>query len=89
MKKIAMQTLLGEGLDRSPVELFSFTLMRNHWHLVVRPAEDGMMGRLLRWVTATHTQRYHAHYRTSGDGHLYQSHFKSFPVADDDLCLVV
>ena len=47
------------------------------------------MGRLLRWVTATHTQRYHAHYHTSGEGHLYQSRFKSFPVADDDHFLVV
>lgn len=47
------------------------------------------MGRMLRWVTATHTQRYHAHYQTAGEGHLYQSRFKSFPVADDDDFLVV
>ena len=47
------------------------------------------MGRMLRWVTATHTQRHHAHYHTSGEGHLYQSRFKSFPVADDDHFLVV
>lgn len=80
---------LGQGLERYPVELFSFTLMPNHWHLVLRPAEDGMMGRLLRWVTATHTLRYHAHYRTAGEGHLYQSRFKSFPVADDEHFLAV
>jgi putative transposase len=48
-----------------------------------------MMGRMLRWVTATHTQRWHAHYHTSGEGHLYQSRFKSFSVADDDHFLVV
>jgi putative transposase len=47
------------------------------------------MGRLLRWVTATHTQRYHAHYHSSGQGYLYQARFKSFPVADDDHFLVV
>jgi len=52
--------------------------------MVLRPSEDGWMGRMLRWVTATHTQRYHAHYHTSGEGHLYQSRFKSFPIADDD-----
>ena len=85
----AFLRVLGEGLQRYPVELFSFTLMPNHWHLVLRPAEDGMMGRLLRWVTATHTLRYHVHYQTSGEGHLYQSRFKSFPVADDDHFLVV
>ena len=85
----AFVRVLGEGLDRYPVELFSWTLMPNHWHMVLRPSEDGLMGRMLRWVTATHTQRYHAHYQTSGEGHLYQSRFKSFPVADDDHFLVV
>ena len=85
----AFLRVMGEGLDRYSVELFSFTLMPNHWHLVLRPAKDGEMGRLLRWVTATHTQRWHAHYHSSGEGHLYQSRFKSFPVADDDHFLVV
>lgn len=41
------------------------------------------MGRLLRWVTATHSLRYHGHYQTRGEGHIYQSRFKSFPVQDD------
>jgi len=85
----AFLRVLGEGLERYPVELFSFTLMRNHWHMVLRPSETGLMGRMLRWITATHTQRHHAHYHTSGEGHLYQSRFKSFPVADDDHFLVV
>lgn len=85
----AFLRVLGEGLERYPMELFSFVLMPNHWHLVLRPSEDGMMGRMLRWVTATHTQRYHAHYHTSGEGHLYQSRFKSFPIADDDHFLMV
>jgi putative transposase len=75
--------VLAEGLEKYPVELFSFTLMPNHWHLVVRPQQDGQMGRLFRWVTATHSLRYHGHYRTRGEGHIYQSRFKSFPVQDD------
>jgi len=72
-----------EGLEKYSVELFASTLMPNHWHLVLRPAEDGQMGRLLRWATATHSLRIHAHYHTRGQGHLYQSRFKSFPVQDD------
>ena len=28
--------------------------------------------------------RYHAHYGTSGEGHVYQGRFKSFPIQDDD-----
>ena len=80
---------LAEGLEKYPVELLSFCLLPNHWHLVPRPHEDGLMGRMLRWVTATHTQRYHAHFHTAGDGHLYQSRFKSFPIQDDEHFLKV
>ncbi len=49
---LALIRVLGEGLQRYPVRLFAFTLMPNHWHLVLSPEEDGMMGRMLRWVTA-------------------------------------
>lgn len=81
--------ILDEGLQKYPVELFSFTLMPNHWHLVLRPRQDGQMGRLLRWVSATHTLRYHGHYHRHGYGHLYQSRFKSFPVQSDEHFYVV
>ncbi len=33
--------------------------------------------------------RYHAHYHTSGQGHLYQQRYKSFPIQDDDHFFVV
>ncbi len=47
------------------------------------------MSRFLRWVTATHTMRYHAHYHTAGTGHVYQGRFKSFPIQDDAYFLTV
>jgi putative transposase len=34
----------------------------------------------------THTMRWHAHYHTSGTGHLYQGRFKSFPLETDEHC---
>jgi len=74
---------LSEGLDRYDVQLHAYQLMPNHWHLILRPGKDGEMSRLLRWVTATHTMRYHAHYHSSGQGHVYQGRFKSFPVQGD------
>ena len=64
--------------------LYSYCLMPNHWHLVVSPNQDGEMGRFGQWLCLTHTQRYHAHYRTAGEGHLYQGRFKSFPVQSDE-----
>jgi putative transposase len=63
--------------------------MPNHWHLVLRPNYDGAMSQFLRWITATHTMRYHAQYHTSGEGHIYQGRFKSFPIQNDEHFLTV
>jgi len=80
----AFERILAEGLMEYHVSVFSFQWMPNHWHLVLRPNVDGEMGRFLRWVTATHTRRYHAHYHTSEEGHVYQRRFKRFPIQDDE-----
>ena len=85
----AFERILAQGLERYDVELFSFQLMPNHWHLLIRPRIDGEMSRFMRWITATHTMRYHAHYHSSGEGHVYQGRFKSFPIQDDDPFLTV
>ena len=47
------------------------------------------MSRFMKWIGGTHTMRYHAHYHTSGLGHVYQQRYKSFPVQDDEHFLVV
>ena len=85
----AFERILSEGLELYEVSLYSFQLMPNHWHLVLRPNREGAMSDFLRWVTATHTMRYHAHYHTSGQGHVYQGRFKSFPIQDDEHFLTV
>jgi putative transposase len=58
--------------------------MPNHWHLVLWPARTGQLTAFVRWLTHTHTMRWHAHYHTSGSGHLYQGRFKSFPIEADE-----
>jgi putative transposase len=58
----AILRLLGEGLEKYPLEVLAITLIPNHWHLVLRPGKDGQMGCLLGWLTATQTLRYGAHY---------------------------
>ncbi|MBI1324326.1 hypothetical protein GC170_14240 [bacterium] len=85
----AFEKVLYEGLQKYPVDLISYQLMPNHWHLVVSPREDGAMSKLMYWVSMTHTARHHAHYRSVGHGHLYQGRFKSFPIQNDGHFLVV
>ena len=79
----AFENILAEGLKIHQIELFSFQLMPNHYHLVLRPLCDGEMSRFMGWIGGTHTMRYHAHYHTSGMGHVYQQRYKSFPIQDD------
>lgn len=85
----AFEKVLRQAHERSPTRLPAFCLMPNHWHLVVWPHRDGELSEYLRWVTVTHTQRWHAHYPSAGTGPLYQGRFKSFPIRADDHFLVV
>jgi putative transposase len=86
---LAFEKILGQGLERYAIELLSYQLMPNHYHLVLRPLVDGEMSRFMKWVGGTHTMRYHAHYHTGGLGHVYQQRFKSFPIQSDEHFLVV
>lgn len=85
----AFERILAEALAIHEIELYSFLLMPNHYHLILRPLVDGEMSRFMGWVGGTHTMRYHAHYHTGGMGHVYQQRFKSFPIQDDEHFLVV
>ena len=85
----AFEQVLAEAMDRYPVELLTYCVMPNHWHLVVRPNTDQSLGQWMRWVGVTHVRRYHEHYHSRGGGHVYQGRFKSFPVAEDDYFLAL
>ncbi len=79
----AFDRVLAEAVARHDMRLLAYCLMPNHFHLVVWPEGDGDLSRFMRWLTMTHTQRWHAYRRSAGSGHLYQGRFKSFPVQDD------
>jgi putative transposase len=86
----AFLRIASEALEHVPgMRLLSYCLMPNHWHLVLWPRADGELSDCLHWLTLTHTQRWHAHHRDVGGGHLYQGRYKSFPIAEDDHYLTV
>ncbi len=80
----AFERVLAETLDHCSMRILAYTLMPNHWHFVLWPHHDGDLTAFCRWLTHTHTMRWHAHYHTSGTGHLYQGRFKAFVIAADD-----
>ena len=85
----AFEQVMAEAYERVPVRILSYCLMPNHWHFVLWPRAEGEVTDFMKWLTHTHTQRWHAHYHTSGTGHLYQGRFKSFPVQSDLHLLLV
>ena len=76
----AFVRVMAEAQQEHPIRLLSYCIMPNHWHMVLWPRHDGELTAFVRWLTHTHTMRWHAHYHTSGTGHLYQGRFKSFPL---------
>jgi len=80
--------VLALAVERHRTDLLAYCLMPDHFHLVLRPRAEGELSRFMRWLTLTHTQRWHARRRSVGSGHLYQGRFKSFPIQDDGHFLV-
>lgn len=85
----AFETILQEAHKRTGIRILAYCLMPNHWHLLLWPKEDGELSEVMRWVTVTHSQRWHAHRHTAGNGPVYQGRFKSFPVQNDEHFLTV
>lgn len=80
----AFEKLIDEARQHVPMRILSYTIMPNHWHLVLWPQGDDDLSNYMRWLTVTHAQRWHAFHGTSGTGALYQGRFKSFPVQEDE-----
>jgi putative transposase len=80
----AFARVLAEALDEYPMRILAFVLMPNHWHFVLWPERDHDLSHFCRWLTHTHSMRWHAHYHTSGTGHIYQGRFKSFAIETDE-----
>ena len=87
----AFETTLAEAQTQTQtgIRIAAYCLMPNHWHLLLWPRRDGELSEVLRWMTVTHTQRWHAHHHTAGTGPVYQGRFKSLPVQTDAHFLTV
>jgi len=79
----AFEKVLAQAVERTGIRLLAWCLMPNHWHLVLWPRKERDLSEFMRWLSLTHTQRWHSRRRDAGSGHLYQGRFKSFPVQED------
>jgi putative transposase len=86
---LAFEQILAEGIELYSMRLCGYCIMSNHWHLLLWPRSDGDLPEFMRWITLTHTQRFHVSHGTVGIGHLYQGRYKSFPVQSDEHYLTI
>ncbi len=85
----AFERILQESHAQTRVRIAAYCLMPTHWHLLLWPRTDGELSEVMRWITVTHTQRWHTYHHTAGTGPVYQGRFKSFPVQTDEHFLTV
>ncbi len=85
----AFEDILADAKEKTHMRVYAFVIMPNHWHLLVEPRADGDLGRFMKWLTLTHTMRWHAVHDSVGRGHIYQGRYKSFPVQSDEYFLTV
>jgi putative transposase len=81
---LAFEGVIRETLEKRPMRILSYCLMRNHWHFVLWPENDGDLAGFMQRLTVTHVTRWQKFYDMVGFGHVYQGRFKSFPVETDD-----
>jgi putative transposase len=80
----AFEGVLDETREQSPMRICAYTLMPNHWHLLLWPEHDGEMASFMQRMTITHVRRWQEHRGYAGLGHVYQGRYKSFPVESDE-----
>ena len=80
----AFEEVIGQAKARLSMRVLAWCVLSNHWHFVLWPRGDGDLSEFMRWLTVTHTQRWHAAHHTAGTGPLYQGRFKSFPIQEDE-----
>ena len=66
------------------MRILSYCIMPNHWHLALYPKKDKDIQLFMRWLSMTHTRRWHSQHETIGSGHLYQGRYKSFLIQEDE-----
>jgi len=73
-------SVLDEAHQRFGVEIHSYCLMTNHYHLLVK-TPDANLGRVMRHINGVYTQRHNRMKNT--DGSLFRGRYKAICVEDD------
>lgn len=79
----AFVALICESLQKFKVRIISYSLMPNHWHLVVICGRIEEVSEWAHWFEGTHANRWNGAHGTRGSGAVYQGRFQTVPVQTD------
>ncbi|OEU64207.1 MAG: hypothetical protein BBJ57_08800 [Desulfobacterales bacterium PC51MH44] len=71
---------LGEMADRYGIDLYTYVLMGNHYHLLLK-THHANLSKAMQWFGTAYARRFNIGHNRSG--HLFQGRFKSFIVQND------
>lgn len=83
------EELMKEAKELTDMRILAYSIMPNHWHLILSPRKDGDLGIFMHRLTNAHTRLVHVKTKTIGAGHLYQGRYKSFLVDTDRYLLAL
>lgn len=52
------EELLLEAKELTDMRILSYCIMPNHWHLILYPETDTVLGEFMSWLTSTHVRQY-------------------------------
>jgi len=84
--KVRFLDMLYAKRERESYYLYSYCLMDNHVHLVLKEANDSI-SRIMRRITTSYAGYFNRKYKRSG--HLFQDRYKSENVESDSYLLTV
>src|SRR5215831_6110848 len=68
---------LAETACRVPMRILAYCIMRNHFHLLLWPHEDGDLSYFMQVLMNVHLRRYLKHYPPPSPGHVYQGRYSN------------
>jgi len=76
----AFADILADALSRWPVQVISYQVLDNHWHLVLTCDRVADLSAFMHWFEGKHANNWAGAHHARGRGYVYQGRFKAVPV---------
>ncbi len=76
---------IDKSIQKRQVEVVSFCIMPNHFHLILKEIEEGGITKYMHRILTSYAKYYNAKYEKTG--HLFQGPFKSVHVSNNNQLL--